>query len=150
MSARLLSLVAVVVSLIMYHVTQRSMPNAIRPAPLFAFVYGVAMLVMVLIVAGDALLGDTGGDAVSVGAQLRMVVTSWAPWLLALSVAGIELGVYAMYRSGWSLSTASITSQSIAVGLLAVIGVMAFAEHLDPGRIVGLVCCGLGAFLLIR
>lgn len=151
MSARLLSLLVVVVSLVMYHVTQRSMPSVIRPAPLFTFVYGVAMVIMMMMVLGDGLGSrstptDGGGPA----GQFRLVATSWAPWLLAMSVAGIELGVYAMYRSGWPLSTASITSQSIAVTILAVVGVIVFAEHMSTGRLLGIAFCAVGAVLLTR
>lgn len=151
MSARLLSLLVVVVSLVMYHVTQRAMPSAIRPTPLFTFVYGVAMTVMAVMVVGEGVIGRRAtGDAQGPADQFHLVATNWAPWLLALSVAGIELGVYAMYRSGWPLSTASITSQSIAVTLLAIIGVMAFSEHMNPGRLLGIAFCAVGAVLLTR
>lgn len=149
MSARLLSLLVVVVSLVLYHVTQRSMPSAIRPAHLFAFVYGIAMIIMLTIVIGGW-GGDRAGTDGTVTRQFGLVTHSWAAWLLAVSVAGIELGVYAMYRSGWPLSTASLTSQSIAVGLLAIIGVLAFGEHLNVGRLSGLVLCAVGAVLLTR
>lgn len=90
MSARLVSLVVVVAALTSYHLAQRSMPGEVRPAPLFAFVYGAAALVMIAAVIVD---GSGGLRAVSGTA------THWAPWLLVLSVAGIELGVYAMYRT---------------------------------------------------
>ena len=78
MSARLLSLVVVVTALTGYHLAQRSMPGAVRPAPLFAFVYGAAALVMIVAVTLD---GSGGMRAVS-GAAMH-----WAPWLLVLSVA---------------------------------------------------------------
>lgn len=149
MSARLLSLAAVVVSVVLYHVTQRSMPSAIRPAPLFTFVYGIAMIIMLTMV-----IGGWGGDRAApdgtVTRQFGLITRSWAAWLLAVSVAGIELGVYAMYRSGWPLSTASLTSQSVAVSLLAIIGVVVFAEHFTPLRLTGLVFCAVGAVLLTR
>ena len=82
MNARLLSLFVVVAALTGYHLAQRAMPGAIRPAPLFAFVYGAAALVMIAAVTID---GSGGLRAVSGTA------THWAPWLLVLSVAGIEL-----------------------------------------------------------
>lgn len=148
------SLVAVVTSLVIYHVTQRAMPHHIRPAPLFAFVYGVAMVAMLGMAAVDR--AGAGGVATEepradgVVAQLQQIGSHWAPWLLALGVSGIELGVYAMYRSGWPVATASITSQSIAVTLLAVIGLVAFGEQMTPMRLVGLLLCTSGAGLLTR
>jgi drug/metabolite transporter (DMT)-like permease len=141
MNARLLSLVVVVAALTGYHLAQRSMPGAVRPAPLFAFVYGAAALVMIAAVTVDG----SGG--------LRSVpnaATHWAPWLLVVSVAGIELGVYAMYRTGWSISTASVSTQAIVAAILVVVGLWQFGEHLTPARWTGLAMCVLGAGLVAR
>ena len=131
----------VVTALTGYHLAQRSMPGAVRPAPLFAFVYGAAALVMIAAVAVD---GSGGLRAVSGTA------THWAPWLLVLSVAGIELGVYAMYRTGWSISTASVSTQAIVAAILVVVGLWQFGEHLTPTRLAGLAMCVLGAGLVAR
>lgn len=141
MSARLVSLVVVVTALTGYHLAQRSMPGAVRPAPLFAFVYGAAAIVMIVAVTFD---GSGGMRAVS-GAATR-----WASWLLVLSVAGIELGVYAMYRTGWSISTASVSTQAIVAAILVVVGLWQFGEHLTPSRMAGLAMCVLGAGLVAR
>jgi hypothetical protein len=141
MSGRLLSLVVVVAALTGYHVAQRSMPAAVRPAPLFAFVYGAAALVMIAAVTFDRV------DGVS---AITGAASHWAPWMLVLSVAGIELGVYAMYRTGWSISTASVSTQAIAAALLLMVGLWRFGEHLTPTRLVGLTMCVLGAGLVAR
>lgn len=141
MSARLVSLVVVVAALTGYHLAQRSMPGGVRPAPLFAFVYGVAALVMIAAVTID---GSGGLRAVS------STTSHWAPWLLVLSVAGIELGVYAMYRTGWSISTASVSTQAIVAAILVIVGLWQFGEHLTPSRTAGLAMCVLGAGLVAR
>jgi drug/metabolite transporter (DMT)-like permease len=141
MSARLLSLAVVVAALTGYHLAQRSMPGAVRPAPLFAFVYGAAALVMIAAVALD---GSGGLRAVPGTA------THWAPWVLVLSVAGIELGVYAMYRTGWSISTASVSTQAIVAVILVVVGLWQFGEHLTPSVVAGLAMCLAGAGLIAR
>lgn len=141
MSARLVSLAVVVAALTGYHLAQRAMPGAVRPAPLFAFVYGAAALVMMAAVTID---GSGGLRAVSGAA------THWAPWLLVLSVAGIELGVFAMYRTGWSISTASVSTQAIVAAILVVVGLWQFGEHLSPSRLAGLAMCVAGAGLVAR
>lgn len=137
---RLLSLALVVAAMSGYHLAQKEMPSGLRPAPLFAFVYAAAALVMVA-----ALTVDGGG--------LRAVGTSashWAPWALAISVTGIELGVYAMYRSGWGISTASVASQAIVAAVLVLIGLTRFGEHLTTTRSIGLAMCVVGAGLVAR
>lgn len=136
-----MSLLVVVAALTGYHLAQRSLPGGMRPAPLFAFVYGAAALVMV---AAVTIEGSGGLRAVSGTA------THWAPWLLVMSVAGIELGVYAMYRTGWGIATASVSAQAIVAAILVVVGLLQFGEHLTPSRVTGLAMCVLGAGLVAR
>jgi drug/metabolite transporter (DMT)-like permease len=136
------SLIVVVAALTCYHLAQRAMPGAIRPAPLFAFVYGAAAIVMVSVVVAGASSG--GVRAISTTAS------HWAPWLLVASVAGIELGVYAMYRSGWSIGTASVSSQAIVAAVLVVVGLVHFGEHLTTTRSAGVALCVIGAGLVAR
>lgn len=139
MSGRWWSLLVVVAALTCYHLAQRSMPDAMRPAPLFAFVYGAAALVMVVTVTAD---GATGvRDITGSGGH-------WAPWLLVASVTGIELGVLAMYRAGWSIGTASTSTQTLVAAILVVLGVVHFGEHLTPSRVAGLALCIAGAGLV--
>jgi drug/metabolite transporter (DMT)-like permease len=142
MSGRVLSLAVVVAALTCYHLAQRAMPGAIRPAPLFAFVYSAAAIVMVGVVVAGA---SSGGVR-----SISMSASHWAPWLLVASVAGIELGVYAMYRSGWSIGTASVSSQAIVAAILVIVGLVHFGEHLTSSRSAGLALCVIGAGLVAR
>ena len=142
MSGRLLSLAVVVAALTGYHLAQRSMPGGLRPAPLFAFVYGAAALVMLMVV-------SVGGSRSSVS-EITASAAHWAPWLLVGSVAGIELGVYAMYRTGWGIGSASTSSQAIVAAILVVVGLVRFGEHLTMTRSAGLALCVIGAGLVAR
>jgi drug/metabolite transporter (DMT)-like permease len=141
MNGRVVSLLVVVAALTGYHLAQKSMPDSVRPAPLFAFVYGAATLVMIASVTVD---GSGGMRSITGSAS------HWAPWLLVVSVAGIELGVYAMYRTGWSISTASVSTQAIVAAILLVVGLVSFGEHLTPTRLAGLAMCVIGAGLVSR
>ena len=141
MSARWISFAAVVVALTGYHLAQRAMPEGLRPAPLFAFVYGVATVVMLAVVTVER----SGGGVRAVAAN----ATHWAPWLLVVAIAGIELGVYAMYRSGWSIGTANTTTQALITVILASLGTVAFGEHLTPTKVAGLVLCVAGGSLVV-
>jgi drug/metabolite transporter (DMT)-like permease len=141
-SGRATSLVVVVAALTCYHLAQRSMPGAIRPAPLFTFVYGAAAIVMMSVV----LVGASSGGV----RAITTTASHWAPWLLVASVAGIELGVYAMYRSGWSIGTASVSTQAIVAAILVIVGLVHFGEHLTTSRSAGLALCLVGAGLVSR
>ena len=137
-----MSFVVVVAALTCYHLAQRSMPGAVRPAPLFAFVYGAAAIVMVGVVVSG---GSSGGMR-----EITTTASHWAPWLLVASVAGIELGVLAMYRAGWSIGTASVSTQAIVAAILVMVGLVHFGEHLTTTRSAGLVLCVVGAGLVAR
>jgi multidrug transporter EmrE-like cation transporter len=140
-SARWLSLLVVVGALTCYHLAQRSMPEGLRPAPLFAFVYGAATISMAAVVTPS---GVSGG--------LRAVTgnaTHWAPWLLVVSITGIELGVFAMYRAGWSIGTANTTTQAIVTAILVVVGLVGFGEQLTVTKLAGLAICVIGGSLVV-
>lgn len=141
MSARWLSLAVVVGALTCYHLAQRSMPEGLRPAPLFAFVYGAATLLMAAVVVFDGVTG-----------RLRAVsgnATHWAPWLLVASIVGIELGVYAMYRAGWSIGAANTTTQAIVTAILVGVGLVGFGDHLTATKLAGLAMCVVGGSLVV-
>ena len=138
--AKWLSLAMVVAALSCYHIAQRSTPHGGSPAPLFGFIYGVATVIMLMAVAATG-----ASDGVR---QVKVYASHWAPWLLVLAVTGIELGFYAMYRAGWTISTASISTQSIVAAILVIVGLVAFGEHLTATRAVGLVMCIGGAALV--
>jgi len=141
MSARRLSLAVVVAAFTCYHLAQRSMPDGLRPAPLFAFVYGAATVVMVTVLTVDRSAGGMRSVAGS--------ATHWAPWLLVVAITGIELGVYAMYRAGWSIGTANTTTQAVVTVILAAVGLAAFGEHLTPTKVAGLASCVAGGTLVV-
>ena len=140
MMAKWLSLAVVVASLSCYHLAQRSISQEGGPAPLFAMVYGVATMIMF-----STLVATGTGEGLR---QMKAYASHWAPWLLMLAVAGIELGVYAMYRAGWNISTASVSTQAISAGILVVLGLVVFGEHLTVLRSVGLLMCVGGAALV--
>ena len=142
MNGRVISLVVVVAALTGYHLSQRSLPTSLRPTTLFAFVYAVGMIVMAAVAIST---GAAGGVR-----AFTDNATHWSPWLLAASVVGIELGVYAMYQSGWSISTASTTTQALTAVILVVIGLVHFGEHLTLQRGLGLVLCVAGAAMVAR
>ena len=55
-----------------------------------------------------------------------------------------------MYRTGWSIGTASTSTQTLVAAILVVLGVVQFGEHLTPSRIAGLALCVTGAGLVAR
>jgi hypothetical protein len=76
-SSRLLSPLAVVAALTCYHLARGSMPGALRPAPLLAFVYAAATVIMLAVVTEDS--------PRSAVRELTASASHRAPWLLVAS-----------------------------------------------------------------
>ncbi len=60
----------------------------------------------------------------------------------------IELGYVLTYRAAWPVSLASVIVNGMVAALLVPIGVWLFGEHLSPARILGLLLCLAGVWLL--
>jgi len=130
-------IVTVIVAGIVYHLAQKT-SGAASPWPLLVIAYGVA-LVMTLVVAITS-----------------PVPACWPPsrgvWIagifLGLAAFGIEAGFFFIYRAGWPLASASVIASISVAGVLALVGIVVFGEHLTASRLVGL-ALAMGATILI-
>ena len=66
---------------------------------------------------------------------------------IGVSAFAIKVGVLLAYRAGWSLSTASLIMNVVAVVLL-VVGLVVFGEALTVRQWAGAALCALGLPLL--
>jgi len=137
-TGRVVALLVTVASVVGYHVAQRSAASTLRAPALFGFVYTVAAISS--LIAGHL----TGVEASSPLFAAR----HWSTWLLTAAVLGIEFGVLAMYRTGWSLSTANITTQAITTIALVGLGKIAYSEAFTVSRAAGITLCAGGAWLI--
>lgn len=124
---------------IFYQLAQRSVPVDASPPVVLALAYLVASALCVLL---WVLLG-----AMTPGANLRSAL-AWPTWLIALSIVAIEVGYLLAYRNGWTLGTAFVTSSTVSVVILALVGWIALGSALSIRQWIGLVCCCLGVWLL--
>ncbi|MBI3004849.1 MAG: EamA family transporter [Ignavibacteriales bacterium] len=131
-----LSLPLIVIGVLTYHLSQKSIPKDANPIVVFAAAYTVAVgLCIVLLLAtgefkkGTELLRD----------QNWLVVV-----LIGVSAIAVEFGYLYAYRTGWRISTTSITTGAFVTTSLALIGVFWFKEHLTSLNVVGIVLCLVG------
>ena len=139
MNTYLLSFALVVLSIIAYQISQKSVPAGLNPWHVFFLVYTVAAVICLIL-------------ALSSGKGLLESVrhSNWAVWLLGLAVLGIELGFLLAFRAGWRASTLGLSS-SIAVALVMVpVGLLLFKEKLSPVNLLGGLICVVGLILLSR
>lgn len=127
--------------MLLYHVSQKSIPASLNPF----FVLTLAYVVGIAVCALCALFFP--GDKSFLG-SLRE--TNWAVFAVGISVVLIEAGFLLAYREGWKISTAAAATNVAVTVLLIPIGVAVYKEHLSLRTIIGLVFCLLGIILVTR
>lgn len=136
-----LALALVILSGVVYHLAQKT-SAAGQPWPLLSVAYGAAFALSI----ACAVLTGQGSGAALRGARDQGATGV----LIGLAVFGVEAGFFFVYRSGWPLATTYLVSSlSIAV-LLALLGMLAFGEHLSVARAAGLALALGGVVLMAR
>ncbi len=135
------SLPLIVVCVLIYHVVQKNMPKEANPLAVVASAYllGAAACILLLLVL----------DEWKKGSELLRTQNWLLTALLGMSAVGVELGFIYAYRTGWNISTMSVTVGSFTTVSLAVIGVLWFKESLSAVNIAGIVLC-IAGFLLVN
>ena len=73
---------------------------------------------------------------------------NWAPFVLGLSVVGLEVGAIFMYKAGWEISVGNIVQAIFVAIALLVVGVLIYKEALTGTKVAGIAACLVGIFLL--
>lgn len=74
---------------------------------------------------------------------------NWTPFVLGLSIVGLEIGNIYMYKVGWNISIGSLVSNIALAVILIIIGVMLYKEVITIEKIIGIALC-LGGLILIN
>jgi drug/metabolite transporter (DMT)-like permease len=135
----LVSLVAVVVSAVVYHLAQKT-AGAAQPWPILSVAYGAAFAVATA-------LAFASGPAPGAEQARSTAVTGV---VIGLAAFGIEAGYFFVYRSGWPLSSASVVVSLCVTLVLALLGVLRFGEDLSAARATGLGLAAIGVVLIAR
>lgn len=88
----------------------------------------------------------TIGNGESISTQLASM--NWAPFVLGLSVVGLEVGAIFMYKVGWEVSVGNIVQAIFVAIALLIVGVLIYKEALTATKVAGIVACLVGIFLL--
>lgn len=71
-----------------------------------------------------------------------------APFLLGVSVVGLEVGFIYAYKAGWPVSTASIVQSAFLAVALIFAGALLYREAVTPNKIIGVVICLIGLYFI--
>lgn len=71
-----------------------------------------------------------------------------APFLLGVSVVGLEVGFIYAYKAGWPVSTASIVQSAFLSVALIFVGALLYREAITANKIIGVVICLIGLYFI--
>jgi len=128
-----------IISNILYHIFQKSIPGSINPIVSLIITYLTAAFACILIL--PFVPGQTG-------LQVTLKQINWASIALGFAIIGLEAGFLFAYRAGWQISLAAGISNVIVTVLLVVIGLIFYREQLSPQNIAGVVLCLIGLILV--
>ena len=125
----------VVLSNVVYQVCAKSVPKSIHPLASLTVTYLVGA------VASGVLYYalNRGGNLLREYGNLN-----WAPFVLGLSIIGLEAGWLYAYQAGWKVSTAQVVQAAILAGVLLFVGYLLYHEALTWNKLVGVGVCMVG------
>ena len=128
-----------VLSNVFYHITAKSLPSSLDTFFSMAVTYIVGAVVSLI-------LYMTIGNGNSIAEEISNL--NWTPFVLGLSVVGLEAGAIFMYKAGWEVSVGNIVQAIFVAIVLLAVGVLVYKEALTGTKVAGIAVCLVGIFLL--
>lgn len=75
---------------------------------------------------------------------------NFAPFLLGISIVGLEVGFIYAYKNGWAVSTASIVQSAFLSVALIFVGALLYHETITANKLIGIVICLVGLYFINR
>ena len=75
---------------------------------------------------------------------------NFAPFLLGISVVGLEVGLIYAYKNGWAVSTASIVQSAFLSVALIIVGALLYHETITASKVIGILICLVGLYFINR
>ena len=141
MSGFYLAFALTVFGMLLYHLSQKSVPKETNPffVIVLAYVVGIVMCVAFAFVSpGKKSLIETFRQS------------NWAVYTLGAAAALIELGFLLAYRTGWRISIAAVATNAAAAVVLIPLGLIVYKDHLSLRNVIGLIFCIVGLALVVR
>ena len=140
MRAFVLPLGLTIVSNVVYHLAQKSVPRNADPMLAIAVTYLVAL-------AATAIVLMTTGSVPSVQSFRTL---NWATYATGVAIVGVEIGFLLAYRNGFNVSLGAVTSNVAVALVLLPLGVLLFHERLTVANVSGIALCLIGLALIVR
>ena len=125
----------VVLSNVVYHICEKSVPENVSPFASLAITY----LIGAIVCAAMFFVTEPRHSIVGEFAKVN-----WSSYVLGFVIVGLEVGFIYAYKAGWQIGTASIVQSSfLAIALIAV-GALLYHETMTWNKLVGIGICLIG------
>jgi drug/metabolite transporter (DMT)-like permease len=131
----------IVLSNVIYNVCSKETPAGINPFAALSVTYVIGAICS----AALYFLLNRGGNLLQEYRRLN-----WSSFVLGLAVVGLEAGSIYMYKAGWNVSSGQLVYSIILAVCLILVGVFAYHETISTTKIIGILVCMAGLFLIGR
>lgn len=122
-----------------YHIASKGTSPAINVFASLTGTYAVALVMCI------AMFIITGHD---ISILQEFSKATWATYVLAIGIVGLEAGFIYMYKSGWDISIGSLVCNIGLAVCLIIIGVLFYKEVLTLKKVAGILLCIAGLILI--
>jgi len=134
-------LVLIVLANIVYNICSKEIPSGINPFAALSVTYTIGAIFSAVLY----FLLNSGENILHEYRSLN-----WSSFILGLAVVGLEAGSIYMYKAGWNVSSGQLVYSIILSVCLILIGVFAYHESINITKIIGILVCMVGLFLIGR
>lgn len=134
-----LPMLLALVSNILYNITAKNTPHQVNPFASLFLVYIIATICSY----GFYLLTSNNSNLLT-----ELPKMNWTTVVMGFTIVGIEAGYLYMFRSGWAISSASVTVNILLAIALLFVGMLFYKEHINFYKLAGLILCIVGLFLI--
>lgn len=124
---------------VLYHVSQKSIPENATPAVSMMLTFATALL-------GTIIWYQFDGSNKQLLDHLKE--TNWASITLGMSLIGLELGILLAYRAGWKVSNFSVVNMTLLALFLLPVGMALFKETVNLRTVLGLLIALTGIAIM--
>lgn len=133
------SAMLIIVSNVIYHVSQKSIPIGVNPIVSVIVTFITALILCFLML-------PFVSYEISILNELKKL--NWASVIIGISIIGIEIGYLLFYRSGWEISLGPVFSYAMVTLCLIPIGILHYREQLSLQNYCGIILVLTGIYLI--
>ena len=141
MLAYLLPLTLVIASNTLYQICAKSLPEEVNPFASLTLTYLVAAAVTAVVFFATA-----GGTSLF----QEYSKANWTSYVLGAVIVGLEVGMIYCYKAGWPVSTLMIVQCAVLAIVLLGVGRLLYGEVISLNKVVGLLICLAGLYVINR